>query len=1291
MIATAWGRVCLLACASLVFCAAAMGQTNGAIRGIVNDPSGAVVPGVTVTATLTGQATPRTVTSDKDGAFDIPELPVGTYDVSAEAQGFKRFLTKDVVVTIGHVNFITISLAVGGKSDTVTVEANVAQVETTSTQLGAVMTDTSIRALPLSQRNTYQLLQLQPGVQSQVGADLFFGSDQPGVVSVNGGRGRSNNYMVNGGDGNDIFVNSPAIQPSPDAVEEFRVLTNTFDAEYGRNSGSVVNVVTKSGTNNVHGDAYEFLRNNVLNTKGYFDPSIAKYIQNQFGATLGGPIKKDKMFIFGSYEGNRLRQGISSGQVFLPTTIGPNGPGGEAGGDFSGGPGFSGTLNDQNFAQILQGRTGCAAALTPGGRTALSSAAAGNTPQPYSTIFANNQIPTSCFDPTALDLYNQFVKPIQPADGSGLFSAVPVKPERDDQFTVRYDYHINQNQLFSAYYYFTDGDRTEPFSSFQAAGANVPGFGAIFKTRIQQWNLSHTWTISSTSVNEFRFNYFREGQKNLDHPVHTLQSVQDSCVTVPADMCFSDPMNPQAGITTNIPGRVGVPYINVSGGFTIGNNFEGELPQVGNTFQWTDNFTKTVGKHTIKFGGDVRRQRFDQFLYFNISGEYTFLTGSQNALGGADLYPEYFLGLPASYSQGAAQAENVRNTALYLFAQDSWKLKPNLTLNYGLRWELNTPYYDLGNRLQTFRPGAINTQYPCVLNPNSVTSANLISIYGSNDCSPGGPAGAVFPTGLVFPNDPGVPRGLTSTYYKAFAPRIGLAWSPGATEGWLAKLTGGPGKSSVRMGYGLFYNPIEQLVLEQFSAEPPFGGSSFLSNTLFNLPFEFQSGGNAPNAFGPVITQTPQTPCSFSPGGPPGCVDFANFRPLLLFGEFQPHLRTQYADQYNLTLERQMGKATVLRLAYVGTQAHRLLASRDLNAGNIQTCLGLANLGFGCGPFGEDSSYFIPPGTVIPADPALSALPPQPFKVPSINCAGLVLPYSGTPGGNPTCFSGTVGPNGITLVGTRPFSSPNCNPMTGVGCPADGIPVFSNIFAQDTIANSNYNGLQVSLDRSFSNGLLFQASYTFSKAIDQGASFENILNSLNANATRGLSLLDAKHRFVFSPYWVLPIPKHEGITGKLINGWALSGIVTYQSGFPIRIQTQDDTELQSSFDFEVVNTPQVTGPVHFLNPKRNGGIWLDSSNISDPPAPGMFGNLPHALCCGPAISNTDLAIEKRTPINERFNTEFRAEFYNTWNHTQFANPDGNFSDLPPPGGTFGVITKTREGPRVIQFGLKVLF
>lgn len=215
----------------------ANGQTTGEMRGAVKDPLGAIIQGASVTATLGGTDTTRTVLTDQDGDFDVPELPIGTYSVTAEVQGFKKYLAKEVIISIGHVTVVNMTLQIGVKSETVMVVANATQVETTSTQIGAVMTDASVRELPLSTRNTYELLQLQPGVQSQLGADLFYGSDNPGVVSVNGGRGRSNNYMVNGGDGNDIFVNGPAIQPTPDAIEEFRVLTNTFDAEYGRNSG----------------------------------------------------------------------------------------------------------------------------------------------------------------------------------------------------------------------------------------------------------------------------------------------------------------------------------------------------------------------------------------------------------------------------------------------------------------------------------------------------------------------------------------------------------------------------------------------------------------------------------------------------------------------------------------------------------------------------------------------------------------------------------------------------------------------------------------------------------------------------------------------------------------------------------------------------------------------------------------------------------------------------------------------------------------------------------------------
>lgn len=1295
---TAWSSVLLIVCLGvlilLVPARANAQSTGGRIRGTVTDPSGGAVAGAKVTLINEATNTARETQTSATGEYLFLEVPVGSYEINVTGTGFKKYQRKGIVLVLNEIATVDVPLQVGGSTETVEVTGAPPVIDTTTTQLGAVMTDQSVRELPLSTRNTYQLLQLQPGVQSQLGADLFYGSDNPGVVSVNGGRGRSNNYMVNGGDGNDIFVNGPAIQPSPDAIEEFRVLTNTFDAEYGRNSGSIVNVVTKSGTNSIHGDVYEFFRNKVLNTKGFFDPYVPDYQQNQFGGTLGGPIKKDQTFLFASYEGNRLKQGIPSGSVYLPTT----GPTGEANGDFSADGPFQGAVTDQTFASTLYNRPGCASALNVSAPTAATQLAAlangsSTTAVPYSSLFPNSQVPTACFDPTADALYKKYVAPA----GAGLAQTIPDLIENDDQFTIRFDHNFSTTQHFTAYYYFDDVNQTQPFSNFQAAGANVPGFGGIFKTRVQQVNLSQTSTIGSSAVNEMRFNWFREGQGDLNHPVNILSSLHDACGSyVSASDCFADPSDPSAGITTNIPGREGVPYVSVAGGFAIGNNSEGELPQTGNTYQFSDNYSKILGVHSLKFGADFRIQKFDQFLYYNINGDFAFENGgSVNSLDPAgvlnangvtstpDAYPDYFLGVPTTYSQGAAQGLDTTNYGLYLFAQDSWKIKPNVTLNYGLRWELNTPYEDSGNRLQTFRPGQDTTQYPCWLSATSQASLGATSA----DCGPNSPNYAYFPTGLVFPGDKGVPRGLTSTYYKAFAPRIGLAYSPGWTDGWLSKLTGGPGKSTIRGGYGIFYNPMEQLVLEQFSAEPPFGISSFLSSPLFNTPYLSQSGTQVPNAAGGIITQTPSTPC-FDPAGPAGCVDWSAFRPILLFGEFQPHLKTQYAEQYNLTIERQLTSDMLLRVAYVGTQAHHLLASQDLDYGNPQTCLDLNTyVGAGtCTTFDSDSQFQV----TLPAG-ATFHMPYIPG--PNPNGPNIPCPY-GNPHNPSGCIITTTAPTQIDLVGLRPYSSPNCNPYTGSGCPADGVPVFSNIFSENTVANSNYNGLQISVEKSFSHGLLFQASYTFSKAIDQGASFENELNPINPNATRGLSLLDAKNRFVFSPVWQLPIPKKEGFAGKVANGWQLSAIITYQSGFPIRMQDQDDSELMSSIFFESTNTPYATGPVQFVNPKVNtgsGNFWFNTSNFCDatqsgcPQQLGTFGNTPHALCCGPALNNTDLVIAKLTPISEKLNTEFRAEFYNAWNHTQFENPDGNFSDA-----TFGEVLKARD-PRVMQFAIKFLF
>jgi hypothetical protein len=1222
-------------------------STGGRFTGKVSDASGAVLPGVAVTLTNDSSGVTRATTTNSDGDYSFPETPVGTYHLEFDLAGFKKNLQPNVLLQLNQVLTVNETMQIGERKEVVEVTTEAPIVDTTSTQLGAVINDRSIAQLPLNARNTYQFLSLQPGVQSTVGADLYAGSSDAGSVSVNGGRGRANNFSVNGGDANDLFVNTPTINPSPDAVEEFRVLTNAFDAESGRNSGSVINVVTKSGGNAFHGNAYDFLRNKVLNSKGYFDPSKGKYNQNQFGATFGGPIQKSRTFFFGSYEGNRIRQGISGGNVTVPTDL-------ERAGDFSQSGGqLEGSIQDQFIADILNNRgpsgTECSAAI---GHTVT----AGDT---WSSVFPASQIPTACQDPVAADLLQKYV-PHGNAD-PGTFQAVLTGQTRSDQATVKIDHRINDKQNLSGYYYFQDGTRFDPYNFFQAAGANVPGFGGNNATRDQQINISHAWTISNTLVNEARVVYMREAQRILNHPQKT-NLVTDSCSSAAAAFCFTgtpdapgaftlnglDASNPKYGITPGLgAGREGVPDISVSGSFVIGNNFEGELPQVGNSFQFSDSVTWVKGKHTFKFGGDVRRMRFDQFLYFENSGYFQYFgtclfdpTVQKQVCSGDDpgylvgdasdpanlvqsMLPNYLLGLPDQYQQGAAQQEHVRSSSLYLFGQDSWKLSNRLTLNFGLRWELNTPQKDIGKRVQTFRPGQSTSRYPCLDT-------------GSNDCA------SAFPTGLLFPGEKGVPDGLTTTYYKAFAPRIGIAFDPR-----------GNGKTSIRAGWGLFYNPIEQLVLEQFSAEPPFGISLTTFSTLFNTPYVNQSGGVLANGANGVLDPKPGT-----------AIDWSLFEPILLFGEFQPHMRTQYAAQYNLTIQHEIARGTQLQIGYVGSQSHRLLASYDVNRANPTTCLDISLVpNQTCGVFGEDSQYqFTVPANFVGVDG-------KDFQLPN----GKTVP------------GGTV----LNLVGLRPYSSPNCNPdqtIPSAGCPLDGAPVFSNIFAEDTKGASNYNSLQVSLDKRFAKGFQTQIAYTWSKSIDQASSFEDFLDTTNPRRTRSVSLFDARHRFVISYYWDLPIPKYSGFAGKLLNGWALSGITQLQSGFPIRIFSYGDENLiGNSSGFSSPTFPDLAGKFHSQDPKKNGLYYFDPAQFAAP-ALGVQGTSPRTVCCGPGLDNTDFSLQKNTAINERFRTEFRLDIFNAFNHTKFLNPDGIFSD----GSNFGLITRAAD-PRLMQVALKLFF
>jgi Carboxypeptidase regulatory-like domain len=1253
--------------------------TGGRILGRVADPSGAVLANAKVTLVNEATNVSRDATTNSSGDYDFVEVPVGTYRLEFDLKGFKKNIRRGVALDINQVITLNMTMAVGATQEVVDVTSEAPLVETTSTQLGAVVGDRAVSELPLNSRDTYQLLQLQPGVMSTVGSSnsIVYGSSNAGAVSVNGGRGRSNNFTVNGGDANDQFVNLPTVQPSPDSIQEFRVLTNTFDAEYGRNSGSVVNVVTKSGSNQFHGNLYEFFRNKVLNANAYCFSSDGctkpKFNQNQFGGTFGGPIKKDRTFFFTSYEGRRIRQGVPSPAVPVPTAAerpSPTNVVNTAGGpiivaDYSEGGAalpFSGTLTNSYALQPGTGigqRSGCQAAVTALGGATIADGGA------YSDIFPNNQIPLACMDATAVDLLQ--LVPLSPS--GGLLQTVPVQPERGDQFTVKVDHRINDKQNLSFYYYFDDHSIVFPFAQFQAAGANVPGFASATNERFQQWNLSHTWTINNSTVNEFRFNYNREAQLTFQHPQRT-SLIQDSCPAAPSWLtgvlgpvpCFSDGTSDNAlGIHPNLGAQhEGLPFVQVSGGFTIGNNGEGELPQVGNSFQWSDSISKVKRNHSMKFGVDVRRQRFDQTLYFDVNGEY-FVDGTSANTVGADpsfnnsLIPDYLLGFPGSYGQGSAQVEHVRSTGLYLFAQDSWKMKPNLTLNYGLRWELNTPIADVSKHVQTFRPGQNSTIYPCQL------SAASIGSLGTSDCT------SVEPTGLVVPGDAGVPTALTQTYYKAFAPRIGIAWSPGNS-----------GKTSIRAGWGMFYNPVEQLVLEQFSAEPPFGGSTFPVGTLFNTPFFGQDGATVyPNPFNGILNPPRRQP-----------VDWSIFRPILLFGQFQPKLRSQYSAQYNLTIQRELSRDLKLQVGYVGSQGHRLLATHDINYGNPQTCLDLNNISnltgdgnLACGPYFADSAFSIA-ANEIPAGVTLH------------------LPY-----GSQSVVTGP-NPTPITLVGLRKYSSPNCDPISGNGCPADGIPVFSSIFAQDTIANSAYNSLQASLEKRFAHGLQFTAAYTFSKSFDEASSFEGILNPIDPALSRSLSSFDARHRIVLSYYWEMPKSHYSGFAGQILNGWALSGVTTFQTGFPIRITSLADNELMYSFDFELPGEPAQLAPLHTRRPQSNGNYFFDPNSFTenatdnsvapcsagavfgcyDPSLLGTLGTARRTECCGPHISNTDFALLKSFLISESKRVDFRAEVFNIFNHTQFFNPDGSTSDGPQ----FGQVTQARD-PRLMQFALKFFF
>ena len=1155
----------------LLCCVSAMAQTN-TIAGTVVDPSGAVVSGAKVSLGSPDHAWRKEFVTDDGGTFRFT-VPAGNHwQLCVEAPGFKPYLLADLQTSDLRTVNVVARLALISESTSVEVSADRLQIDLSDTQKGETISAAKMAGVPLNGRSFTDLVGIQPGIvpvsSQQPNAVIMSGvtSTPPsgdlnaGNLSISGQRETSNGFLINGSDVEEDVNMGTAIVPNLDSIQEFRVLTSNFDAQYGNYSGGQVLVSTKAGANQFHGDAFEFLRNTNLDARNYFSAQRAKFNQNQFGGTLGGPIRRGKVFFFTDYQGTRMAQGVDTGKISVPSLENRTG-------NF---------LDPTTGANTLTGRVSGAYLASLLSKELPYTV---NSGEPYSAVFPTGVIPQSVWSAPAKALLNCI--PAANQSGNSFSTSAYNQDLRDDKGSLRIDATTKYGDV-AAYYFFDDFSLNNPYPTGQG-GASVPGFNAMTFGRAQLLSLSATKAFGANILNEFHFSYMRFAN-NAGDPIGGVSPSLTS-------QGFVDPATGVPGIVPLSPKIEGVENVAFND-FTFGVGTTG-LTQANNTFQWSDNLSRIIGNHTLKVGGAFH---FDQInthpdVYFN--GSFLF----QGTETGVD-FADFLLGVPSSFTQGDSQPFYNRSRYLGAFAQDSWKLKPNVTLNYGLRWDVISPWYEKYNQLQTLVLGEQSRVYP----------------------------GA--PEGLVFPGDPGVPRTLAPTKYDNLAPRVGISYSPDVQNGALEKIFGPKGSTAIRAGYGFFYTAFEGLSAGIMSANPPYGYTySSLAPPLFATPFVTAASGQS-------VGQ--RFPLSFPPFGastrnPNANVDWSPYLPITGVPSFFRGNVPPTTETYTLSLERQIAASTFLTFSYVGAQAHHLLVLTSANPGNPALCLSLSQ-----------------PSEVIP----------------------------GTPTCGPFGESGTyITSSGKTVQGTRsPFSSQ-----------------FAAVTYQKTIANSEYNALQINL-RHNSGPLEFMAGYTYSKSLDESSSLAEAVNPIDANLSRALSAFDMRHNFVLSYNWRVPISKAVRRENRWTEGWALSGVSRFATGFPVTLYNNNDTSLLGTIPNGInnngVDTPNVApGNLEINNNPRNGKRAFNTALFSLPSL-GEMGNAPRRFFYGPGICNFDMALLKRIPLPESNSLEFRLEAFNVFNHSQFYGPaavNGSISSA-----NFGQAVSA-AAPRLMQLGAKFYF
>jgi hypothetical protein len=1146
----------------------------GGITGTVTDPSGGVVSGARVTARDIDRGTAMVTTTDAQGEYLFSPLKIGRYTITIEKSGFQKTVVGPVTVDVQERPAVNAKLQVGSISETITITTQGPQLETDTSDLGQVQDSHTIETLPLNGRNYAQLALLSAGV----------GPSEPGSrvettygFSSNGARSLQNNFQLDGIDNNsdlgDVLNGSSyVIQPSVDALAEFKVQTNAYSAEFGRGNGAIMNATIKSGTNDFHGDAYEFFRNDVLDAANAFDEfGRQNYQQNQFGATFGGPILKNKLFFFGDYEGLRIRQALPQLSL-VPTPA-------EISGDFSsfltntpamavdasGNPTNQVALDCSGhptyMGEIFNTRLTQASNLNPDGYCGVPIGvnSAGN---------PTNIFPSNLIDPLAARLAALFPSPNVNVNGSN-YLAEPKRSSDQNNFDIRVDYNMGaRDALFGRFSYEEQPSfMPSPFDNALDGGAFQDGYQ---NNSYRSVAISETHTFSNSTINEFRVGYNRINS-------HRFQLNYDN--NVAAELGFPGvPFSPNNG---------GLPNMTIDDGTaTIGSS--GFLPSIEkqNAFVIAENLTKVHGRHSMMFGTELRFIEFTIFQPAASRGTLDFASDFTDNPGapttGGEAFATFLLGIPDAGTITNMHDVDYTRQNYAFFAQDDIRVSPKLTLNLGLRYELFTTVKARFNEEANFDFATDSLIVP--KGQNAQLTPTLASII---------PISRTGSAGLISPD-------LTN-----FAPRVGVAY----------QITP---KLVLRAGYGIFYGGEES---GPFSNPSPGFNPPFFVTQQFAPPcFLPAANPNGPNCSIPNLNVLSQ-------GFPANALVDPNTP--TLFSESQ-NLPTPYVQQWHLGFQYQLPSQIMLEISYAGSHGSDLYGMYNGN----------------------------------------QAQPNEEF-----------------------CTTNGNTPENCPTAPRRPFPAVDAS--------------IDTLRANDF---SNYNALQVHLEKRLSNGLQFGVSYTYSHSLDDASSAS--LGSLNNGDFRdqffpwleyGNSDFDVRHRFVVNYAYELPFGRGKrfggnasGVLNQFIGNWQVAGITTAQTGnwFTItdavtNVSTADGGGTVGYYEVR----PNVVG-----NPNGKPclpGTLFNTCAFADNTTFFTFGNAGRNIVRGPGLQNWDFSVFKLFPIREQMHLEFRAEFFNIWNHVNpLFGPPGAISEEPFPVefGTpqFGFPIAARD-PRFIQFALKFYF